>query len=81
MSKDRVLEDFQALHSAGLSSQSWCSGGSLQEGLAGDFPGGPMIKNLPPNAGDVGSIPGQGTINKIPRAMGQLSLNYWACIL
>ena len=26
-----------------------------------DFPGGPMVKNLPSNAGDVGLIPGQGT--------------------
>ena len=31
-----------------------------------------MVKNLPSNAGDVGSIPGQGT--KIPYAAGQLSL-------
>ena len=61
--------------------RDWCSGGSLQEGLAGDFPGSPMIKNLPPNAGDVGSIPDHRTINKIPLAMGRLSLNYWACIL
>ena len=30
-----------------------------------------MVKNLPSNAGDVGSIPGQGT--KIPHATGQLS--------
>ena len=30
-----------------------------------------MVKNLPSNAGDVGSIPGGGT--KIPHAMGQLS--------
>ena len=37
-----------------------------------DFPGGPVVKNLPSNAGDVGLIPGQGT--KIPRATGQLSL-------
>ena len=36
-----------------------------------DFPGGPVVKNLPSNAGDVGSIPGQGT--KIPHAAGQLS--------
>ena len=36
-----------------------------------DFPGGPVIKNLPYNAGDSGSIPGQGT--KIPYAAGQLS--------
>ena len=31
--------------------------------------GGPVVKNLPTNAGD--AIPGQGT--KIPHAMGQLS--------
>ena len=24
----------------------------------GDFPGGPVVKNLPANAGDMGSIPG-----------------------
>ena len=30
-----------------------------------------MVKNLPYNAGDAGSIPGQGT--KIPHAAGQLS--------
>jgi len=24
------------------------------------FPGGSVVKNLPPNAGDVGSIPGPG---------------------
>ena len=32
-----------------------------------------MVKNLPTNAGEVGSIPGQGT--KIPHAMEQLSLS------
>ena len=37
----------------------------------GDFPGGPVVRNLPPNAEDAGSIPGRGT--KIPRASGQLS--------
>ena len=36
-----------------------------------DFPGGPVVKNPPYNAGDVGSIPGQGI--KIPHAAGQLS--------
>ena len=30
-----------------------------------------MVKNLPSNAGNMGSIPGQGT--KVPRAEGQLS--------
>ena len=37
----------------------------------GDFPGGPVVKNTPSNAGDTGSIPGRGT--KIPHAAGQLS--------
>ena len=37
-----------------------------------DFPGGPVVKNLPGHAGDKGSIPGQGT--KIPHALKQLSL-------
>ena len=37
-----------------------------------DCPGDPVDKNLPCNAGDVSSIPGQGT--KIPHAMEQLSL-------
>ena len=36
-----------------------------------DFPAGPVVKNPPYNAGDTGSIPGQGT--KIPHAVGQLS--------
>ena len=40
---------------------------------ARDFPGGPVVKNLPSNTGDAGTIPGQGT--KIPPATGQLSLH------
>ena len=35
------------------------------------FPGGPAVENLSSNAGDVGSISGQGT--KIPYAVEQLS--------
>ena len=31
-----------------------------------DLPGGPLVKDLPANAGDVGSIPDWGT--KIPQA-------------
>ena len=38
-----------------------------------DFPGGPVIKNPPCNAGDMGSILGRGT--KIPHAAEQLSLS------
>ena len=36
-----------------------------------DVPGSPVVKSLPSNAGDTGSIPGQGT--KIPHAVGQQS--------
>ena len=36
-----------------------------------DFPGGPVVKSLPCNAGDMSSIPGQGT--KTPHAQEQLS--------
>ena len=35
------------------------------------IPGGPVVKNPPCNAGDVGLIPGQGTRN--PHAVGQLT--------
>ena len=36
-----------------------------------DFPGGPVVKNLPCNGKDEGLIPGEGT--KIPHAVEQLS--------
>ena len=39
-----------------------------RKGHVQNFPGGPVIKNLPSNAGDMGSIPGQGT--KIPMLLG-----------
>ena len=38
-----------------------------------DFLGGPVVKNLPANAKNAGSILGKGT--KIPHVMGQLSLH------
>ena len=37
----------------------------------GDYTGGPVLKNPPCNAGDMGSNPGEGT--KIPHAVDQLS--------
>ena len=56
--------------------------------VLGNFPGGPVVKNPPSNAGNAGSIPGQGT--KIPQATEQLSpctrttefacLNQRACV-
>ena len=45
----------------------------MREIETSDFPGGPVVKNLPPNAGDLGLIPGWGT--KIPHVTGQLSLH------
>ena len=38
-----------------------------------NFPGGPVVRNPPSNAGDAGLILGWGT--KIPHASGQLSLS------
>ena len=40
------------------------------ETAVGNFPGGPVVKNLPCNAGDESLIPGWGT--KIPQAWEQL---------
>ena len=42
-----------------------------KEHYSRDFPGGPVVKNPPCDAGDEGSIPDWGT--KIPDAAGQLS--------
>ena len=42
-----------------------------QKSIHRDFPGGPVVKNPPSNAGDAVSIPGRGAKN--PRAAGQLS--------
>ena len=39
--------------------------------FAQDFPGGPVVKNLPSSVGNVGSITGGGT--KIPQAAERLS--------
>jgi len=44
-----------------------------KECIDGDFPGSPVVKNQPSNAGHVGLIPGWGI--KIPPTKGQLSLH------
>ena len=49
----------------------WCLG--IHYYAVKGFPGGPVIKNPPSNAGDAGSILGQRTM--IPHATGQLSLH------
>ena len=44
---------------------------TLKEKGKRDVPGAPVVKNLPSNAGGLGSIPGWGT--KMPHVRGQLS--------
>lgn len=44
---------------------------SLHQKVVSDFPGGPVVTNPTPNAGDTSSTPGRRA--KIPQAMGQLS--------
>ena len=44
---------------------------TLKEKGTRDVPGGPVVKNLPSNAGGLGSIPGWGT--KMQHVRGQLS--------
>ena len=43
----------------------------IKHSLPRDFSGGPVVKTLPFNAGDVGAAPGRGT--DIPQTKGQLS--------
>ena len=51
--------------------QKWI-GELWQKDWRRDFPSGPMVKNLPCSAGDIGSIPGKWT--KVPHSIEQLSL-------
>ena len=46
-----------------------------------DFPGGPVVKSLPANAGDVGSVPGLGSFHvpqddytQVPRLLSPCTL-------
>ena len=59
----------------GLVQESWipfqCYLPQCEKTCWRDFPGSPVVKNLPSKVGDAGSIPDQGT--KIPHATGQLS--------
>ena len=43
---------------------------------AGDFRGGPVVKSLPTNAGDMGSVPGLGR-SHVPWATKPVYHNYW----
>ena len=52
---------------------SLCKKVELLKGSGRNIPGGPVVKNLPCNSGDVCSLLGWGT--KISRAMEQLSLH------
>ena len=39
----------------------------VRKGIERDFPGGPVVRNPPSNAGDQGSIPGLGLRSHMPR--------------
>ena len=43
---------------------------TIHPNMSGDFPGGPVVKNLRSSAGDTGLIPSRGA--EIPHAVGQL---------
>ena len=47
--------------------------------IVGDFPGSPVVKTSPSNAGGAGSIPGQGA--KIPHALRPENQNKTEAIL
>ena len=44
------------------------------------FPGGAVVKNLPANAGDMGSSPGREDLT-CRGAAKPVRHNYWACVL
>ena len=46
---------------------TFSSWGQVYQKESWNFPGGPVVKNLPPNAGGIGSISGWET--KIPHAL------------
>ena len=62
-----------SIPSFGYSTQSTHSQADEHLCISRDFPCSPVIKNLSSNAGDVGSIPSQGT--KTLHGLGQLSLS------
>ena len=45
---------------------------SFKNVIVGDFPGGPVVKNLPARAGDMSSVPGPGRLT--PHIVEQVSL-------
>ena len=53
---------------------------SLEKSGVLDFLGGPVVKNPPANAGDLGSIPGPGR-SPILQGSKPICHNYWACDL
>ena len=46
-----------------------------------DFPGGPVVKNLPCNSGDNGLIPGRGGSHMTKGTTKPACRNYGACTL
>ena len=72
VSTEVYIEDLGALNTSFLKKMFKGESGTIQRAnshLTRDLPGGPVVKNLPPNARDVRLSPGWGT--KIPHAAGQ----------
>ena len=53
-----------------LATQNWDS--------LGDFSGGPVVKNLPANAGEVGSISGLGTAHMLQSSLVCVPESLWS---
>ena len=66
----KIMSDFSSRSMVHLCFQALID---LDTTYSGNFPSGPVVKNLPCNVEDVGWITGRGT--KIPQATGQLSPN------
>ena len=49
-----------------------------QKSFIGDFPGSPVVKNLPCNTGDRGSVPGPGTNPTCCRATKPVPRTVWS---
>ena len=63
--------EYQADEQAGVAPRGFFKATKKCQSRSGTSLVGPVVKNLPSNAGDVGSIPGQGI--KTPHGKGKLS--------
>ena len=60
-----------------LEASLWRLGKHVKSWIELDFPGSPVAKNLPANAGDIGSIPGLERF-RMPQATKPVHHSYWS---